>query len=92
MLVENPLHYGFGWFVFFVLPILAGLACTALLLWIGYLIIRTAVTNGILRANSRTGLTRDQGPAAPAGWYDFGDGRRYWNGTEWTTDPVEGRK
>ena len=89
---ENPLYYGAGWFVFFVLPIIAGLAFAALLLWIGYLIIRTAVTNGILRATTRKVLSKDQGPNAPAGWYDFGDGRRYWDGAEWTTDPVERRR
>lgn len=70
-------------------------------LWIGYLIMRTAVKNGILLAAAETardlaiidvqvdqdevGLGSRSVPTAPAGWYPVDGGKRYWNGEQWTT-------
>ena len=61
----------------------------ALVLWIGYRIVRAAVKNGILDADvereRRTYLT------TPPGWYKRDeDGKRaYWDGQDWTGDTVE---
>ncbi|MCR2761971.1 hypothetical protein NQ152_00465 [Microbacterium sp. zg.B48] len=82
-------------FAFIVLGIVLYLGTIALVLWIGYLIMRTAVKNGILLADAERGrptLGGGPGPSAPAGWYDSSQGRRYWNGQQWTTPPpVPGR-
>lgn len=75
-----------------LLLIIAYIAAIALGLWIGYLIIRKAVTDGILRADSarteRSGPPPESSPLAPAGWYPVPGGRRYWDGQESTSTVV----
>lgn len=52
---------GFGIGLFFV-GLLIYLGTVALVLWIGYLIIRTAVKNGILRADAERAAQHSTGP------------------------------
>lgn len=54
-----------GYGLIFVLAIVIYLGSIALVLWIGYLIMRTAVKNGILAADK---ARRDQGGYFPGGY------------------------
>lgn len=54
---------GFG--LFLVLAIVVYLAILALAMWIGYLIIRTAVKNGILLADRERALPHGGSPGVP---------------------------
>ena len=67
-----------------ILIVLVYVATIALGLWISYLIMRTAVKNGILLAERSRPVTATA-PLAPAGWYAVDGGKRYWNGESWTS-------
>ncbi|MCR2784064.1 MULTISPECIES: hypothetical protein [unclassified Microbacterium] len=83
--------WGFGW-GFFLVGVILYLGMIALVLWVGYLIVRTGVKNGILLADQeRAAVAAGRtGPPAPAGWYDTAAGRRYWDGRNWSAPPTTG--
>lgn len=74
--------------------VLIYLALIALSIWVSYLIMRTAVKNGILLADAHLQLATktpsppvEVAPRAPAGWYESSSGNRFWDGREWSTPP-----
>lgn len=84
-----PLSPDFGSVItgVFWFGVLLWVALIALGLWVFYLIVRTAVEQGIRRAARPPRIDAPYFERA-AGWHRVDGGKRYWDGSQWTTGVI----